>query len=59
MKWILSDDVVRQRYIQKGLEQVSKYSWRLAAERVKNTYERLGAGTATEKDLSVMRGGRP
>jgi glycosyltransferase involved in cell wall biosynthesis len=43
MKLILSDDVLRQKLIQKGIEQVSKFSWKLAAQNVLQTYERVAA----------------
>jgi glycosyltransferase involved in cell wall biosynthesis len=33
MKLILSDEVLRQRLIQKGIEQVAKFSWKQAAEK--------------------------
>jgi glycosyltransferase involved in cell wall biosynthesis len=38
MKLILSDDVLRQRLVQKGIEQVSKFSWKLAAQSVLDVY---------------------
>src|SRR5262245_50951170 len=43
MKSILLDDKVRQQLIMKGTKQVTKYSWRLAAERVIETYKRVAA----------------
>jgi len=46
MKLILSDDVVRQRLIQKGLEQVAKFSWKLAAQRVLERYQFAATGSA-------------
>ena len=46
MKLILSDDVLRQRLVQKGIEQVSKFSWKLAAQRVLDVYS----------DVAVSRG---
>ncbi len=46
MKLILSDDVVRQRLIQKGLEQVAKFSWKLAAEKVLERYQFAATGSA-------------
>jgi glycosyltransferase involved in cell wall biosynthesis len=46
MKLILSDDVVRQKLIQKGLEQVAKFSWKLAAQKVLATYEVAVTGRA-------------
>jgi glycosyltransferase involved in cell wall biosynthesis len=44
MKLILSDDVLRQKLIQKGTEQVSKFSWKVAAQKVLEKYERVAAG---------------
>jgi len=41
MKTILLDDAVRQRLIEKGVQQVTKFSWRLAAKRVVETYEQV------------------
>jgi glycosyltransferase involved in cell wall biosynthesis len=41
MKAILSDEAMRDRFIEKGLEQVSKFSWQTAAERVVDTYRRI------------------
>jgi glycosyltransferase involved in cell wall biosynthesis len=38
MKLILFDDVLRQKLIQKGAEQVTKFSWKRAAEKVVETY---------------------
>ena len=46
MKLILSDDVLRQRQIQKGLEQVAKFSWKLAAQKVLEKYEFAATGVA-------------
>jgi glycosyltransferase involved in cell wall biosynthesis len=45
MKAILSDDILRQKLIQKGLEQVAQFSWKLAAQKVLNTYELAVTGT--------------
>jgi len=49
MKSILSDDILRQKLIQKGLDQVAKFSWKLAAQKVLSTYELavMGAVRAT------------
>jgi glycosyltransferase involved in cell wall biosynthesis len=44
MKLILSDDALRQKLIQKGIEQVAKFSWKIAAEKVIETYELVGTG---------------
>jgi glycosyltransferase involved in cell wall biosynthesis len=43
MKLILFDEVLRQKLIQKGVDQVSKFSWKLAAEKVVQTYEHIAA----------------
>jgi glycosyltransferase involved in cell wall biosynthesis len=39
MKLILFDETLRQRLIQKGIEQVAKFSWKLAAQKVIASYE--------------------
>lgn len=44
MKLILSDDVLRQKLVQKGIEQVAKFSWKLAAQNVLNTYDLVASG---------------
>jgi len=44
MKLILSDEVLRQKLVQKGIEQVGKFSWRVAAEKVVQTYGLVAAG---------------
>jgi glycosyltransferase involved in cell wall biosynthesis len=44
MKTILSDDVLRQKLIQKGIQQVAKFSWKVAAEKVVETYHYVGTG---------------
>ena len=44
MKLILLDDVLRQKLIQKGIEQAAKFSWKVAAQKVVEIYERVGAG---------------
>jgi glycosyltransferase involved in cell wall biosynthesis len=41
MKTILLDDDARQRLIEKGVRQVTKFSWKLAAKRVVETYEEV------------------
>jgi len=38
MKLILYDEVLRQKLIHKGIEQVSKFSWKLAAQKVLQIY---------------------
>ena len=52
MKLILSDDVLRQKLIQKGLEQVAKFSWKLAAQNVLETYQFAAMGS-TESTASA------
>jgi glycosyltransferase involved in cell wall biosynthesis len=44
MKSILADDVLRQKIVQKGVEQVSKFSWKVAAEKVLRIYEHVAVG---------------
>jgi glycosyltransferase involved in cell wall biosynthesis len=44
MKLILFDEVLRQKLIQKGIEQVAKFSWKVAAHKVVETYELVAAG---------------
>jgi glycosyltransferase involved in cell wall biosynthesis len=44
MKLILLDDLLRQKLVQKGIDQVGKFSWRTAAEEVLNIYELVAAG---------------
>jgi len=44
MKTILMDEAVRQRLIEKGIRQVTKFSWQLAAKRVVETYEQAMRG---------------
>jgi glycosyltransferase involved in cell wall biosynthesis len=44
MKLILYDDVLRQKLVQKGVEQVAKFSWKLAAQKVLETYQVAGLG---------------
>jgi glycosyltransferase involved in cell wall biosynthesis len=43
MKQILSDELLRQKLIQKGIEQASKFSWKLAAQEVLDTYTDVAA----------------
>jgi glycosyltransferase involved in cell wall biosynthesis len=44
MKSILYDDVLRQKLISRGIEQVAKFSWKTAAQKVIETYELVGSG---------------
>ena len=46
MKLILSDEGLRQKLIQKGVEQVAKFSWKHAAQKVIQTYELVAAGNS-------------
>lgn len=41
MKLILFDDVLRQKLVQKGVDQVAKFSWKVAAQNVLQTYEHV------------------
>lgn len=47
MKLILLDDVLRQKLIQKGIDQVAKFSWTMAARKVVETYQSAAAGRRT------------
>jgi glycosyltransferase involved in cell wall biosynthesis len=55
MKVVLTDDVLRQRLIQRGLEQVAKFSWKVAAEKVIDTYRRLASENAPSRAFNVVR----
>jgi glycosyltransferase involved in cell wall biosynthesis len=44
MKLILSDQVLRQRLIQKGVDQVNQFSWKVAADRALQTYRLIASG---------------
>ena len=55
MKLILTDDHVRNRLIQRGVEQVAKFSWRVAAEKVIETYRRLFEQHKAAASLRVAR----
>jgi glycosyltransferase involved in cell wall biosynthesis len=46
MKTILTDDVMRRRLIQRGSEQVAKFSWRTAAEQVIQIYGNIASKRA-------------
>ena len=57
MKLILSDDVLRQKLVQKGVEQVAKFSWKLAAQKVLETYQVAGLGRGKLRRLFKRRSG--
>jgi glycosyltransferase involved in cell wall biosynthesis len=40
MKSILTEQPLRERLVQKGLQQISRFSWKTAAEQVVGAYER-------------------
>jgi glycosyltransferase involved in cell wall biosynthesis len=44
MKAILLDDMLRQKLVQKGADQVGKFSWNVAAQKVLETYEAVAGG---------------
>lgn len=48
MKTLLTDQPLRQHVIEKGLEQVKKFSWSTAAEGVLRVYREVGAGVDDE-----------
>jgi glycosyltransferase involved in cell wall biosynthesis len=41
MKLLLFDEVLRQKLVQKGVDQVAKFSWKVAAQNVLETYEHV------------------
>ena len=43
MKLILEDEALRERLIQKGIEQVAKFSWKVTAQKVLQTYSQVAA----------------
>jgi glycosyltransferase involved in cell wall biosynthesis len=45
MKAILLDELIRQRLVQKGTDQVKKFSWKLAAQKVLDAYQSAGASS--------------
>ena len=47
IKWILGDAELRQDLITRGLRQVSKFSWRSAAEQVLEAYQRYARADRT------------
>jgi glycosyltransferase involved in cell wall biosynthesis len=55
LKLILTDDVLRRRLIDRGLQQVQKFSWRVAAERVIETYRRTASLPVTESARAQSR----
>ena len=48
MKTLLTDQVLRQQTIERGLEQVKKFSWKMAAESVLATYRDVAGETRSE-----------
>jgi glycosyltransferase involved in cell wall biosynthesis len=46
MRAILTDDAMRRRLIQRGSEQVAKFSWRAAAEQVSRIYRNIASKRA-------------
>ncbi len=49
IKQLLIDQVLRQEFIEKGLLQVAKFSWKTCAEKVIKTYELASAGGKTNE----------
>jgi glycosyltransferase involved in cell wall biosynthesis len=48
MKTLLTDQVLRQQTIERGVEQVKKFSWKMAAESVLATYRDVAGETRSE-----------
>jgi len=59
MKLILSDEAVRQKLIQKGVDQVGKFSWRLAAQKVIETYDLAATGAVKATSPAERRAVSP
>jgi hypothetical protein len=59
MKLILLDEAVRQKLIQKGVEQVGKFSWKLAAQKVLETYQLAAKGAAKSSSRAERRAVSP
>jgi glycosyltransferase involved in cell wall biosynthesis len=48
MRMLLTDQVLRQQTVERGLQQVRKFSWTTAAERVLETYRAVGGNAGAE-----------
>jgi len=59
MKLILADQSVRQKLIHKGVSQVGKFSWKLAAQKVLETYELASGGLAKATSREARRAALP
>jgi glycosyltransferase involved in cell wall biosynthesis len=59
MKLILSDESVRQKLIHKGVSQVGKFSWKLAAQKVLETYELASGSVAKTTSREARRAALP
>ena len=59
MKLILLDEAIRQKLIQKGVAQVGKFSWKLAAQKVLETYQLAAKGTAKSSSRAERRAVSP
>jgi glycosyltransferase involved in cell wall biosynthesis len=56
MKSILLDETMRRKLIEKGIEQVKKFSWKIAAQRVIETYELVETGQTSPAWKTVTSG---
>jgi glycosyltransferase involved in cell wall biosynthesis len=56
MKSILLDDALRKKLIEKGIEQVKKFSWKIAAQKVIETYELVEHGQTSPAWKTVTSG---
>jgi glycosyltransferase involved in cell wall biosynthesis len=54
MKLLLNDDATRQNLVQKGIQQVAKFSWKIAAKRLLETYEMIGAEGVVNSEFRAM-----
>jgi glycosyltransferase involved in cell wall biosynthesis len=44
MKLILADNALREKLIRKGIDQAGRFSWKVAAQKVLETYQLAGTG---------------
>ena len=59
MKAILMDGPLRQKLIQKGVDQVAKFSWKVAAQKVLETYELAASGGVKANPRAARRAVSP
>jgi glycosyltransferase involved in cell wall biosynthesis len=55
MKTILLDDALRNRLVERGIQQVAKFSWKSAAKQVLEAYERTAVSPAGQRSELSQR----